>query len=68
MSRTIATAGVQSQFRLLSKWIPTTENTLADALSRYGDPAQRAKFKEHCDQLAGIPRQREVRPEHFGFD
>ena len=68
MSRTIATSGVESQFRLISKWIPTTENTLADALSRFGDPAQRAKFKEHCDQLAGIPRQRDIRTQHFGFE
>ena len=68
MSRTIATASVESQFRLVSEWIPTTENTLADALSRVGDPAQRRKFSEHCDKLQGIPRQRSVAPEHFSFE
>ena len=68
MSRTIASQGVQHQFRLISEWIPTTENTLADALSRVGDPAQRNKFDEHCEQLNGIPRQRPVLSEHFHFE
>ena len=68
MSRSIATQGIQHQFRIISEWIPTTENTLADALSRVGDPAQRRKFQQHCDELGGTPRQRPVRPEHFSFD
>lgn len=68
MSRAVATAEIQSQCRLVSRWIPTTENTLADALSRVGDPAQRRKFQEHCDQLSGIPRQRHVNPEMFNFN
>ena len=68
MSRSVSTCEVTSQCRLISKWIPTSENTLADALSRVGDPAQRRKFQEHCDQLGGIPRQRHVTPEMFSFD
>ena len=68
MSRAVATSEIRSQCRLVSKWIPTTENTLADALSRVGDQAQRLKFQEHCDRLSGIPRQRHVSPEMFGFD
>ena len=68
MSRTIATASVESQFRLVSEWIPTTENTLADALSRVGDPVQRRKFSEHCEKLRGVPRQRSIAPEHFVFE
>ena len=67
MSRAVATCEIVSQCRLISKWIPTSENTLADILSRVGDPAQRRRFQEHCDQLGGIPRQRHVSPEMFRF-
>merc|ERR1712015_12206 len=35
MSRWMATQQVNKGFRLTSEWIPTTENNLADALSRY---------------------------------
>ena len=68
MSRSIATAGIKSQFRLISEWIPTTENNLADALSRFGDPVQRSKFHEHCALLNNIPRPREIAPAHFVFN
>ena len=68
MSRSVASCEIDSQCRLISKWIPTSENTLADALSRVGDPAQRRKFQEHCDSLGGIPRQRHVSPDLFVFN
>ena len=67
MSRNVATNQIVNQWRLVSEWIPTSENTLADALSRVADRNQREKFQDHCDRLGGIPRQRHVNPEMFKF-
>ena len=67
MSRGVATNQITNQWRLVSEWIPTTENSLADALSRVADSNQREKFQDHCDRLGGIPRQRHVNPEMFKF-
>ena len=68
MSRWIATQQITKQFRVTSKWIPTTENNIADALSRMGDPAQRIKFKEYCTNLRGLPTSCHVTPDMFDFD
>ena len=68
MSRWMATQQIKQRFRISSAWIPTTENNLADALSRVGDPSQQRKFDEHCTQLGGTPSRCHVRPEFFGFD
>ena len=68
MSRCIATSEIQCQYRIVPKWIPTTENTLADALSRIADPSQRKRFQDHCDRLGGIPRQRHVDDSLFNFN
>lgn len=68
MSRWMAMQRVEKGFRLTSEWIPTSENNLADALSRYNDPKQREKFTEHCRSLANAPVECHLRPEHFIFE
>ena len=68
MSRWMATRQVVKEFRLTSEWIPTSENNLADALSRLDDPQQRRKFQEHCRSLRETPVECHVRPEYFIFD
>ena len=68
MSRWMATRQVTKDFRLTSEWIPTTENNLADALSRYDDPKQREKFREHCRSLGDAPVECHVKLEFWEFE
>ena len=68
MSRWMATSQIRSDFRVSSAWIPTSENNLADCLSRFGDRTQREKFREHCRSLGGTPSQRHISPDFFKFD
>ena len=68
MSRWIATQQICKEFRVTSKWIPTSENNLADALSRMGDPAQRKKFQDYCNDMGGVPMSCHVTPEMFNFE
>ena len=68
MSRWMASCQIEKQFRVSSAWIPTSENNLADALSRYGDKAQRDKFAEHCHSLGGIPSRRHIVDCNFIFE
>ena len=67
MSRWMASCQIEKQFRIASAWIPTSENNLADALSRYGDKAQRDKFAEHCESLGGIPSRCRISDSFFDF-
>ena len=68
MSRRVATNQITNQWRLVSEWIPTSENSLADALSRVADSSQRESFQDHCDRLGGIPMQLHVSPEIYQFN
>ena len=68
MSRWISTKQIRDEFRLTSEWIPTSENTLADALSRADDPKQRKLFRDHCHRLGEAPVECHVRAEHFIFE
>ena len=68
MSRRVATNQITNQWRLVSEWIPTSENSLADALSRVADRNQRESFQDHCDRLGGIPMQRHVSSEMYNFN
>ena len=65
MSRWLAMQQIAKDFRTTSAWIPTSENTLADALSGYGDGEHRDKFNTYCKSLAETPIQCHVRDEHF---
>ena len=67
MSRWISMEQVKCSFRITSAWIQTSENNLADALSRVGDSGHRQLFDEHCRSLGGIPTECHVRPEYFEF-
>ena len=67
MSRWLAMQQIKNQFRMLSAWIPTSENNLADALSRVGDHKQQTKFDDHCNSLGGRPTRCHVRNEFFDF-
>ena len=68
MSRWLCMQQVEKGFRTVSSWIPTTENNLADALSRPADPAQQQKFNQYCTELGHAPTSCHVRPEFFEFD
>ena len=67
MSRWLCMQQIRNDFRMSSAWIPTSENTLADSLSRYGDPVQRENFQQYCQSLDQAPKSRHVSPEHFKF-
>ena len=67
MSRWLAMQQIDRDFRMVSEWIPTSENNLADALSREGDPVQRDKFAEYLDRLANTPTRCHVRADCFKF-
>ena len=68
MSRHFATSQVKFGFKWETAWIPTEENVLPDALSRWSDEKYQSVFKEHCAKL-GIrnPTRRQVSPEMFKF-
>ena len=67
MSRWLCMHQVTNNFRMSSAWIPTAENTLADALSRYAEPAQRNKFKSYAESLQNPPTRCHVSEPHFNF-
>ena len=67
MSRWLAMQEISMDFRSTSAWIPTSENNLADALSRAGDPKQRQKFEEYCSSRPELPERCHVGSEHFNF-
>ena len=67
MSRWLSTQQITKDFRTTSEWIPTTENNLADALSREGDPAQKRWFDDFCRFAAETPTRCHVGDECFRF-
>ena len=68
MSRWLSMHQVLHNFRAVSQWIPTTENSIADALSRPADPKLQQAFTEYCSGLANSPSRCHVEPEHFDFN
>ena len=67
MSRWLSMEQVDKNFRAVSEWIPTTENSIADALSRPADPEQEKAFKDYCRTLSIAPTRCHVQPCHFDF-
>ena len=68
MSRWLAMEQVDKNFRMFSAWIPTTENSIADALSRPADPEQERAFKDYCKTLVDAPSRCHVEASHFDFN
>ena len=68
MSRWLAMQQITKEFRSQSAWIPTSENTLADSLSRYGEQEHRDNFDAYRKAAAKTPIRCHVVPEHFAFN
>ena len=68
MSRWLAMEQVYKNFRMVSEWIPTTENSIADALSRPAEPKQRQAFHDYCRNMVVTPSRCHVEPVHFDFN
>ena len=68
MSRWLCMEQIRKDFRFSSAWISTTENTVADSLSRWGQPGQEQIFKDCCKGLAKTPTRRHVNDSHFDFN
>ena len=67
MSRWLCMEQVEKNFRMSSAWIPTAENTLADSLSRLGDPKQQQLFNNYAKSLSDTPTRCHVTDQHFNF-
>ena len=67
MSRWLSMQQIERDFRTVSAWIPTTENNVADALSREGDLEQRRRFDDFCRFEAETPTRCRVESKHFSF-
>ena len=67
MSRWLCMQQVEKNFRMSSAWIPTAKNTLADSLSRYGDPKQQDLFRNYAESLSDAPTRCHVADHHFNF-
>ena len=57
MSRWLCMEQVDKNFRMSSAWTPTAENTLADSLSRWGDPKQAEQFENYARTMPDVPCQ-----------
>ena len=68
ISRWLAMEQVFKNFHKVSEWSPTTENFIADALSRPADPKQHQAFHDYCRNLAGAPSRCHVEAVHFDLN
>ena len=67
MARIFAMSQVDFSYRVEPAWISTSDNWLADALSRPGEKKFRDIFDEFSDGLGARPVQRHILPSMFDF-
>ena len=65
MARIFATSQIDHSYRVEPAWISTSDNWLADALSRPAEKKYRDIFDEFSKGLGARPIQREILPEYF---
>ena len=67
MARIFATSQINFSYRVEPAWISTSDNWLADALSRPAEKKYRDIFEEFSNGLGARPVQREILPDFFNF-
>ena len=67
IARAVVAEQVQGNFRISSDRISTTDNVLADALSRLAQPGKADEFKQTCARSNVVPVRVPVQPEWFRF-
>ena len=67
MARLYASHQIEHDYRAEPVWLSTTDNWLADALTRTGSEKHRIIFENHCKSIGVTPKQRHISPEMFLF-
>ena len=67
IARAVVAEQVQGNFRISSDRISTSDNIMADALSRLAQPGKADEFKQACANANVVPVRVAVQPEWFRF-
>ena len=67
MARIVSLDQIANDYRAESAWISTSDNWLADALTRSGSGEHRRIFDDFVAKLGVKPRQRQITPEMYMF-
>ena len=67
MARIFSFSQIENDYRVEPAWISTTDNWIADALSRPGSAECRLSWEKFAGSLGASPKQRHISPEMFEF-